>query len=185
MKIIRGGRCWLVAEIYLMKEVYALDLGVFCWICCLPDVPSTRPLVPIPSMMPASSILYLLAGLIAVTVGLASCWNHLVITSDVALFVCWESIRRLRLVLISGCLFRNLVIHVLLSLSFSSLILRMRLANLWICVCVRGRLSASWVVIQVARWPSWTGERRCRPWVASWCGLEPEMRCWRVDLGTP
>jgi len=58
-----GGKANLVAEIHLMNEVYAFDLGVFHWITFFPDLPTTRPLVPIPSIIPASSILYLLAGL--------------------------------------------------------------------------------------------------------------------------
>ena len=59
-----GGKANLVAKIHLMNKVYAFDLGVFYWITFLPNLPTTRLLVPIPSIIPASSILYLLAGLI-------------------------------------------------------------------------------------------------------------------------
>ena len=57
------GKANLVAKIYLINKVYAFNLGVFRWITFFPNLLTTRLLVPIPSIILALSILYLLASL--------------------------------------------------------------------------------------------------------------------------
>ena len=71
LRMTNRGKATLVAEMHLMKEVYAFDLGVFFWTDFLLELPTTMLLVPMPSIIPASSIFHWFSGLMSWTSGRA------------------------------------------------------------------------------------------------------------------
>ena len=60
-----GGRALLVVEMHLIKDVYNLDPSIFYCINCVSNDLMTSLLTPMPSIIPALSMLYLFKGLIA------------------------------------------------------------------------------------------------------------------------
>ena len=75
LKITRGERYLPAAEIYSIKDVQARVPGCFFKMAFFSLLPTTKPLTPRPSMMPASSIFHLLAGLLALMAGIARYGN--------------------------------------------------------------------------------------------------------------
>jgi hypothetical protein len=74
-------------------------------------LPTTRPLSPIPSIIPASSIFQRFSGLIILMQGRVKFWNHFLITLVVAPFTRVESIWNCFLVLRIGFRLKKLLIY--------------------------------------------------------------------------
>ena len=87
-----GGTAEPVALTHSIKVVQALDPGCLLRRFRASVEPSTRPLDPCPSRMPVSSILYRLAGWIALICGIERFRNQALITSVDAPLIRCESI---------------------------------------------------------------------------------------------
>lgn len=174
-----------VAEMHSIIVVQVRDPGCFLIVIAFSEAPSTRPLLPWPSRMPVSSILYWCWGGIFLISGRFNSAKNAFIRSVEAPLIRFELIRLPLIVFISGFRWRNPVIYLFPRGWWSPCVARIRWANSLSWLCDAARPNESWIRAYLQSCLFWYCERRCKasaPCCRDWL---PWIRENMVDLGTP
>jgi len=173
LNITKGGSIAPIAEIHSIKEVQAFDPGCFFYMKRRFLLPTTRPLTPWPSIIPASSIFQRFSGLIARIAGTSNLLNQGLIISVVAPLTRTESIRSCLLVYRIGFRLRKPRIHRFPSVVVSPRTVNIRCAKSLIYEWVGQSPRLSWTSTQSVKRFSWVGVSLWRGIAASWCDSWP------------
>ncbi len=150
LKMTRGCRCQLLAEIYSMIVVHSRRLGFFLKVLHFSTIPNIRSLAPIPCIRPVSFIFHRSAYITFLMAGRSRSGNHVCIALVVALLIQAASIRRVWRVLTDGLRRKNPSNQCFPIPAVEPPARRIRLTNIRICAYVGPRLRASCIRIHSA-----------------------------------
>ncbi len=183
LKMIRGCKYRLLAEIYSMIVVHLRRPGSFLKVLRFSAIPSIRPLAFIPCIRLILSIFHRSAYMIFLMAGRSRSGNHTWIASVVAPLIRAASIQRVWRVLTCVLRRKNPSNQCFPTLIDEPPVKRIRLANVRICVCVGTRLKMFWIRIHSASRLSYIGDSFCWNVYAVVFGCRPANRWFNVVRG--